>query len=234
MLKKSICIGFIIGTIVVSSFSKPECNTEKKELVGKDTVIKKIECYKEGDWEITRLLNDELHGQSESFYASGQKRNVATFNKGNENGIRQGWTEDGFLTVYKPYRNGIPVDTHKVWFPNKRQESITIYDSTGNKNGWCRTWYESGILQDSTLFFHGDKLQEYLFYLTGKLRFTSVMKPDSYILSAESFDEKGKNIGRIAKGNGRVILVNDNGRHDTLVVKDGKVQNAAYEFFKNR
>ena len=159
---------------------------------------------------------------------------LITFN-GKENGIREGYQEDGFLSVYKPYHNGTPVDTHKVWYDNKNQESVITYDSAGNKNGWCRTWYENGNLQDSTLYTHGTKLQEFLYYENGKPMFTSTLKEDGYITSAQSWFPTGKKNGEVKNGNGKVLTPRTGNLYfDTLVVKDGKVQSAAYEYFKDR
>lgn len=215
--------------------AKPDCGTESVEILKNDTITTLIRCSKDSSWTEVKKKNGKLHGQIKTYYQDGKIKRISMIENGKENGITKGWLPDGFISIYKPYHNGTPVDTHKVWYENKNQESIIIYDSTGQKNGWCRTWYENGKLQDSTLFTHGTKLQEFLYYDNGKPMFTSTLKNDGYILSAQSWFPDGKKNGEIKNGNGKVLTPRTGNQYfDTLVVKNGKVQGGAYEFFKDR
>lgn len=126
------------------------------------------------------------------------------------------------------------VSKAKLKVVDAKLESLIIYDSSGNKNGWSKSWYENGTLKDSVLFSKGDKLKEHLFYENGKKMFSSTMRPDGYIVSSVSFDTKGKKNGEVKSGNGRVILPGRMEKLDTLVIRNGKVLDPEFEFFRNQ
>lgn len=223
-------IFLMIETEIVASEKQIEIN-------GKDTIVVTKEMSKNGGWWVYRELRDSLCGKSEHYYSNGKLSQTTNFKNGKENGIRQGFLPDGSQSAYKPYRNGTPIDTHKVWFKNKKQESIIIYDTSGNKNGWCRNWFETGVLKDSTLYAHGEKLEEHLFYTTGKPMFRSKLKPDGYIITSASFYTNGAQSGEVKNGNGRIIVpkhLDDTNSFDTLDIKEGKVTNAEFYFFHNQ
>ncbi len=233
MFKKLVIVSFFLLAFDISA--RPKCDSNWVKIENGESIRYSIFCFKDGSWDVFRELNGKLHGEINSFFPNSNLKQKSYFIKGKEFGVRKGWLPDGTLSVYKPYYNGIPVDTHKVWYDNKNQESIIIYDSTGNKNGWCRTWYENGNIQDSTLYTHGTKLQEFLYYENGKPMFTSTLKEDGYITSSMSWFPTGMKNGEVKNGNGKVLTPRTgNSYFDTLVVKDGKVQGAAYEYFKDR
>jgi antitoxin component YwqK of YwqJK toxin-antitoxin module len=224
----------LVGLVGTNCLGRPVCDSFSKEIIGGDTVHIKISCYDNGGWESSRTLKGVLEGKTEAFYSNGSKMRTAEYHKGKAVGTKMGWTKDGFLAVIRPYHNGIPIDTHKVWFDNKKQESITVYDSSGEKNGWCRNWYESDQLKDSTLFFHGNEREKYLYFPNGKLHYKCFTNPDGFIKTSDTFDSTGKSTGQVRNGNGREIFMNDDNTRDTLTIKDGKVVTPSHEFFKNR
>ena len=202
------------------------------EYHGGDTIRVISRKYSNGGVDITRTKNGELHGKSEGFYPNGSKMNETFFIDGKEHGVRKGWSENGFQSVYKPYHYGVPVDTHKVWYHNENKKTQEVYDSSGQRHGWAMNWYENGTLQDSTLYEKGEKLEEYHFYECGALLFTSKMRPDGYIVSSESFTTDGKRNGQVKDGNGFVVMPGRGETLDTLTIEDGRVVDDSFHFFR--
>jgi antitoxin component YwqK of YwqJK toxin-antitoxin module len=160
-----------------------------------------------------------------------------TFYLGKQVGLKQGWKPDGFLSVYRPYRNGHPIDTHKLWYDNKKRQSVGVYDTAGNRNGWCIKWYENGTIEDSVLWAHGNKLEEFNYYASGKPMAHNVMKydsaPEGLIVTSVTWDRTGKKNGDVKNGNGIAIFPQhttgpDTLYYDTLHIKNGRVVDADY------
>lgn len=235
MIKNKIVL-YIVLVLVVNVFSKTKVSISS-QIIDKDTITVKKRVYDDGDYSIDSLKNGELNGVCNNYYANGKIAQTNLFVNGKDEGVRKGWAPDGFLSVYKPYHNGIPIDTHTVYYDNKKLESIIIYDSTGEKNGWCRKWYENGNMQDSSLYTHGTKVDQYHFYENGKMMFTSTLREDGYILSSASWYPDGKPSGEIKNGNGHILLPSSsksNELFDTLNVKDGMVQGSSYYMFHDK
>lgn len=229
---KNILLFVMFGSACCLSTSK-DCGKISTEIINNEKITKTIECRKNGGWAIFRELNGKLHGKIEYFHPNGKLAQVSFYANNKQIGIQKGWDSTGFLSVYKPYKNGHPVDTHKVWRDKNKMKYIKIYDQDGNKHGWSRNWYENGKLQDSTLYVHGDKIEEFIYHENEKLMIHSKMKPNGFILSSESYYVNGTKSGEVKNGNGRVILPRDQ-FFDTLIISDGQVRNGAFEAFHDR
>ncbi len=162
-----------------------------------------------------RYFNEGLLiGKAEDFYKDGTVQMRSYFENDTLNGPYTVFHEDGKPNMKGYFRKGLFFGALRSYYETGKQEFVEYYDSTGVKQGWDSTFYETGTLEsefyfkngieDSTArFYHRNgRIWTERFYVEGRLQTVSFIK-----------DKKGKDldIGSFDNGFGWLFIYNDDG-----------------------
>lgn len=100
-------------------------------------IQRQSEAYKNADGDII------FHGETRTFYQSGEKQSLLTFVSGVRDGPRIAWYRNGVLRSQGQFLDGREHGTWFSWFPNGQKAEERHYDR-GAYHGTFLSWHMSG------------------------------------------------------------------------------------------
>ena len=160
------------------------------------------------------FIEGALQGKAEDYYKDGTVQMRTWFKSDTLEGPYETFHEDGKPNMQGRFLNGAFFGPLRSHYETGTREFVEYYDSSGVKQGWDSTYYETGTLEstfyfkdgieDSTArFFHRNgRIWSERFYVDGRLQTVSFIK-----------DKKGEDleIGSFDNGFGWLFVYNDDG-----------------------
>ena len=100
-------------------------------------IHKRAEAYKDADGDLIS------HGETRTFYESGEKQSLMTFVAGVRHGPRIAWYRNGKIRSQGQFVNGREDGTWFVWYPNGQKAEERHY-ANGAYHGTFVAWHMSG------------------------------------------------------------------------------------------
>jgi uncharacterized protein len=110
-------------------------------------------------------VDDKLHGESISYYPSGQLSDKTTYRNDKRDGLSISYHENGQLFSKVIYKEGKPIDQKEIiFYPNGIKKSEVMI-SNGERHGIYNRFYKSGKLEVKGTYFFGknDGIWHYYF-----------------------------------------------------------------------
>jgi len=212
-------------TVVVDSSFFPDGHLKKISRFGNRTTDgDQLEWYQSGKLKSRmRSMNGCLKDTAFSFFENGKLKLSTPFVNCKEEGIKKGWTVDGFQYLTKPYHNGLPIGRHEEWFAHNKPKQLTSYDSLGRRQGLRQTWREDGTRKDSVVFKDDNIAEIREYFNNGTIRLFEKYTGLDVVDTGVYFAPDGKNKSFVSKGNGQVLIFGEE-RKECFAAefKDGK------------
>lgn len=109
------------------------------------------------------------------YWPGGQCKSSRQIKEGKENGLQQGFFENGTKEYWRWYTYGEKDSVHTSWWPNGHKRS-EYHFKKGNYNGLFTEWYNSGAMLQQVVYADGKEISGKGWRENGKPYMSFVMK----------------------------------------------------------
>ena len=187
-----------------------------------DSLKIKYKC-KDNWYTAVQMKRDYYHGILQSWDKNGYLRVKIEYCMDEFCGKVEAWDSLGNIIDDRTYKKGTPIGHHRMYYSANRPKRFINFNDEGKKDGWEVFWYDNGNVKDSTFFESGDITKGTTFYYNGKPSLVENEIDGKSLVSATSYNPKGKKTGQVKNGNGTIFVCDSVGTDcKELAFKNGK------------